>query len=226
MATKTNVRMRPLAPTSPPPDSDEVYYLRTSIPAIHDVTISGPFHVLEAALPNLRLRLAESSEATEVFNAVTENGRLLNQFCHARGPIDEIPEYFIEVELLRVSDAPLKRALPCPVYRVISSEPFLNAAGQPSQSPRPGGGMCVEDMQLIGSYVSAAAAKARANQVLDARMSDHPVALPKHVTAVDKGPGAMGVLVTFSGNSTPVVSFIVMVSYDSGVMLDLDGNEM
>ncbi|KAG6357371.1 hypothetical protein INS49_013248 [Diaporthe citri] len=63
--------------------TSQVYYLRTSIPAIHDITISGPFHVLEAALPNLRLRLAESSEATEVFNAVTENGRLLNQFCHA-----------------------------------------------------------------------------------------------------------------------------------------------
>ncbi|KAK7702358.1 hypothetical protein SLS64_009650 [Diaporthe eres] len=218
--------MRPLAAISPPPDSDEVYYLRASIPAIHDIAISGPFHVLEAALPNLRLRLAESSEATEVFNAVTENGRLLNQFCHARGPIDEIPEYFIPVELLRVSEAQLKRALPCPVHRVISSEPFLDAAGQPAQSPRPAGGMCVEDMQLIGSYVSAAAAKARVNQALDARMSDHPVALPKHVAAVDEGQGAMGVIITCSGNSTPVVSFIVMVSYDSGVMLDLDGNEM
>lgn len=226
MATRANVRMRPLGAISPPPDSDEVYYLRTSVPAIHDVAISGPFHVLEAALPNLRLRLAESSEATEVFNAVTESGRLLNQFCHARGPIDEIPGHFVEVELLRVNDAQLKRVLPCPVYRVISSEPFLDAAGQPSQSSRPGGGMCVEDMQLIGSYVSAATAKARANEVLDARMSDHPVALPKHVTAVDEGQDAMGVIITFSGNSTPVVSFIVMVSYDSGIMLDLEGNEM
>lgn len=143
--------MRPLAAISPPADSDEIYYLRTSIPAIHDITISGPFHVLEAALPNLRLRLAESSEATEMYNAVTENGRLLNRFCHARGPIDEIPEHFVEVELLRVSDAGLKRALPGPVYKVISSEPFLDAAGQPSQSPRPGGGMCVEDMELVGS---------------------------------------------------------------------------
>lgn len=211
---------------SPPPDSDEVYYLRTSIPAIHDITISGPFHVLEAALPNLRLRLAESSEATEVFNAITENGRLLNQFCHARGPIDEIPEYFIEVELLRVNDAQLKRRLPCPVYKVISSEPFLDSGGQPSQSPRPGGGMCVKDMQLIGSYVSAAAAKARANELLDARMSDYSVALPKHVTAVDEGEGAMGVIITFSRNSIPIVPFIVMVSYDSGVMLDTQGNEM
>lgn len=218
--------MRPLAPPSPPPDSDEVYYLRTSIPAIHDITISGPFHVLEAALPNLRLRLAESSEATEVFNAVTENGRLLNQFCHARGPIDEIPEYFIEVELLRVSDSPLKRSLPGPVYKVISSEPFLDAGGQPSQLPRPGGGMCLKDMQLVGSYVCAAAAKAKANELLDARMSDYPLALPKHVTAVEEGEGAMGVIINFGRNSIPVVPFILMVSYDSGVMMDSSGNEM
>lgn len=124
--------MRPLVASKPPPDSDEVYYLRTSIPAIHDITISGPFHVLEAALPNLRLRLVESSEATQMFNAATENGQLLNQFCHARGPIDEIPEFFIEVELLPVHDAQLKRALPCPLYRVTSAEPFLDEAGQPS----------------------------------------------------------------------------------------------
>ncbi|KAL2286492.1 hypothetical protein FJTKL_06855 [Diaporthe vaccinii] len=142
------------------------------------------------------------------------------------GPIDEIPGHFVEVELPRVNDAQLKRVLPCPVYRVISSEPFLDAAGQPSQPPRPSGGMCVEDMQLIGSYVSAATAKARANEVLAARMSDHPVALPKHVTAVHEGQDAMGVIIPFSGNSTPVVSFIVMVSYDSGIMLDLEENEM
>lgn len=45
MAASPTIRMRPLTAITPPPDSDEVYYLRTSIPAIHDVTISGPFHV-------------------------------------------------------------------------------------------------------------------------------------------------------------------------------------
>lgn len=211
---------------TPPPDSDEVYYLRTSIPAIHDITISGPFHVQEAALPNLRLRLAESSEATEMFEAATEGGRLLNQFCHVRGPIDEIPSHHIEVELLRVADARLRRALPGPVYKVISSEPLLGAAGLPSQSPRPGGGVAVRDMQVVGSYVSAADARARANEVLNERMSDYPGALPKHVTAVNKGQDAMGVIITFPRNSTPTVPFVVMVSYDSGVMLDPHGNPM
>lgn len=219
--------MRPFAATNPPQDSDEVYYLRTSIPAIHDIAASGPFHVLEAALPNLRARLAESSEALELFNATTENGRLLNQFCHASGPIDEIPEHFIQVELLRVRDAPLRRSLPGPVYRVVSGEPVIDAAGQVSQSPRPGGGMCVEDMQIVGSYVSAADARARANEVLDERLRDyHGAAFPKHIGAIADGGHSMGVIITFEGGSTPKVPFVVIVSYDSGVMLDAQGNEM
>lgn len=212
--------------STPPQDSNEVYYLRTSIPAIHDIAISGPFHVLEAALPNLLARLAESSEATELFNAATENGRLLNQFCHATGPIDEIPEHSVQVEMLRVRDAALRRSLPGPVYKVISAEPFLDPAGHFSQSPRPGGGMCVEDMQIVGSFVSAAAARARANEVLDERLAHYPAAFPKHVAAVEEGGDAMGVIVAFSGGSAPTVPFVVMVSYDSGVMLDSRGNEI
>lgn len=219
--------MRPFAATNPPQDSDEVYYLRTSIPAIHDIAVSGPFHVLEAALPNLRLRLAESSEALELFNATTENGRLVNQFCHASGPIDEIPEHCIQVELLRVRDAPLRRSLPGPVYRVVSSEPVTDAAGQFSQSPRPGGGMCAEDMQIVGSYVSAADARARANEVLDERLCDyHGAAFPKHIGAIEEGGQSMGVIIAFEGGSTPKVPFVVIVSYDCGVMLDAQGNEM
>lgn len=86
--------------------------------------------------------------------------------------------------------------------------------------------MAVGDMQVVGSYVSAADAKARANEVLNERMTDYPGALPKHVTAVDKGQDAMGVIITFPRNSTPTVPFVVMVSYDSGVMLDPRGNPM
>lgn len=112
------------------------------------------------------------------------------------------------------------------MYRVICSEPLLDAAGQPSQRPRPGGGVAVKSMDLIGSYPSASDAKARANEVLGARLSGYPGALPKHVTAVDEGEGAMGAIVTFSRNSTPIVPLIVMVTYDSGVMLDHQGNEM
>lgn len=218
--------MRPLVASTPPQDSDEVYYLRTSIPAIHDIAISGPFHVLEAALPNLLARLAESSEGTELFNAATEDGRLVNQFCHVTGPIDEIPEHAVHVELLRVRDIALRRCLPGPVYKVISVEPFLDAAGQFAQSPRPGGGMCVEDMQLVGRYVSAADARARANEVLDEELARYPAAFPKRVAAVEEGGDAMGVIVAFEGGSAPTVPFVVMVSYDSGVMLDSRGNEM
>lgn len=220
MAARPIIRMRPLMATTPPPDSDEVYYLRTSIPAIHDITISGPFHAQEAALPNLRLRLAESSEATEMFEAA-HRGRPAAQPVLPRegGPIDEIPSHHIEVELLRVADARLRRALPGPVYKVISSEPLLSAAGLPSQSPRPGFGVAVRDMQVVGSYLSAADARARANEVLNERMPDYPGALRKHITAVNKGQDAMGVIITFPRNSTPIVPFVVMVSYDSGVML-------
>lgn len=74
--------------------------------------------------------------------------------------------------------------------------------------------------------MSAADAKARANELLDARVSDYPLALPKHVTAVNKEEGTMGVIITFSRNSIPIVPFIVMVSYESGVMMDSHGNEM
>lgn len=226
MAARPNIRMRPLVSSTPPQDSDEVYYLRTSIPAFHDIAISGPFHVLEAALPNLLARLADSSEGTELFNAATENGRLLNQFCHVTGPIDGSPEHCLQVELLRVRDAALRRILPGPLYKVISAEPFLDAAGQFSQSPRRGGGICVEDMQLVGSYVSAADARARANRELVARLVRYPAAFPKLVTAVEEGRDAMGIIIAFEGGSTPTVPFVVMVSYDSGVMLDSRGDEM
>lgn len=163
---------------------------------------------------------------TELFNAATENGRLLNQFCHVTGPIDESPEHCVQVELLRVRDAALRRILPGPLYKVISAEPFLDAAGHFSQSLRRGGGICVEDMQLVGSYVSPADARARANRELVARLVRYPAAFPKLVTAVEEGRDAMGIIIAFEGGSAPTVPFVVMVSYDSGVMLDSRGNEM
>lgn len=213
MAARATVRLRPLAARQPPENSDEVYYVRASIPAIHDIAISGPFHVLEATLPDLRLWIAESSTAYEIFKDVTEDGRFLNQFCHAQGPIDESPEHFILVELLRVHDAQLKRALPCPVYRVTVAEPLLDEAGKPST--RPCGGACVEDLQVVGSYVSAADAKARANEVLDEWVSDHRgviPAFPKKIASVEAGGSAKGVVMAFEDNSSPRIVLSVVVT--------------
>ncbi|KAG8161181.1 hypothetical protein KVR01_009445 [Diaporthe batatas] len=218
MTERATIRMRPLVARNQPPDWDEVYYIRASIPAIHDIAISGPFHVLEATLPNLRLRIAESSEAYELFQAGTEKGQLLNQFSHVRGPVDRLPGHFIEVELQRVHDAPLKRALPCPVYRVSKAEPLLHEAGRPPESPRPGGGMCVEDLQVVGSYVSAADARARANEVLDEWLSAHPgvLAFPKHIGSVKEGGSVMGAVIVFIENSSPKIVLSVVVTFDSG----------
>lgn len=55
-------------------------------------------------------------------------------------------------------------------------------------------------------------------------MSDHPgLALPK---PMEDGGDGMGVIIAFSGNSSPKVSLVVNVSFDSGAMMDPDGNEV
>ena len=51
--------MKPFDELDPGPDT--LFYLRTTRRDICDITISGPFHNLEAIMRNLLLRLHETS---------------------------------------------------------------------------------------------------------------------------------------------------------------------
>ncbi|KAK2603299.1 hypothetical protein N8I77_009765 [Diaporthe amygdali] len=223
MAVK--IRTQPLKPDHPPADSPEVYYVRAIFPTIHHYTISGPFHVLEAALPNLRQRLSDSSQAMTAFNSATNNGHMLNQFCHVTGPLDADPAQHVMVELLRMDDAQLKRSLPCPVYNVIFSEPILDDSGRPGIAPS--GNAALKDMQVIGSYLSVDAAIERANEALNERVSDFPGAQVLPMRAMrEEDLYAVGSIMRFPPHATPKLEMAATVCYDSGVMRDPQGNEM
>ena len=144
--------------------------MRVTQPAIHDIAISGPFHCLEAVIPNFLLRLCESTSGIEAFEETTETAHLLNQVEYIIALLDSDPSTTIIVELLRMKNAEMMARLPCPVYNVICAKLYLGEAGQSRAGME--GCMAVEEMEIMGCFASLESARVFARQVLEEKAGE------------------------------------------------------
>ena len=105
-------------------ESDTMLYLRTEIPHLHDIAISGPFHCIEAVFPNFLQKVAQTRIGMEGFEQATESGNLMSQFYYLTAPLDVDPLKTFVIDLIRIRNAKVMAHLPCPVYNVVCAKPF------------------------------------------------------------------------------------------------------
>ncbi|KAI1630037.1 hypothetical protein EDD37DRAFT_604901 [Exophiala viscosa] len=144
-------------------DPDTIYYVKTSKPHIHRVTVSGPYYPLQNIFPPLlrQLRDAGSVEGERTLDDIVYGGgdeALLSlQYFHAPLPDGNI----MKLELIREQNAQVAHSLPCEVWNICvntttGDEDLMETLGHPP----------VSDMEVLESFVSKDEAHAAAKGYL------------------------------------------------------------
>ena len=198
---------------APQDNQDTVYYLRTSTPHLHDITMSGPYTDLQEVHNQANHNFGTECEPGQ--NALQEfvrDGRPIG-FIHISSPINGDPNKTRRIELIRRTNAELAARFPCPVWNVVVSEPLLTAAGE----PQPGAfdGVAMKSVDVHGSYFTKPAAMAAARKVLDDLLRRSPGCTIRDVSSTSDNTFMHGAII---GPRNRSMEWIVHVRYDSGTV--------
>lgn len=143
---------------SPQPPTDTIYYLRTSTPHLHDLSLIGPFHVLDAMVPSLRAKLRDESPAgLQMLDEMMAASRI-SAFEHINAPLPGLGNHKMRIELIREKNPEVLAILPGPVWLVVISEPLQGA--QLGPIPK------LKSQRFHGTFISAEKAKEAARELL------------------------------------------------------------
>lgn len=140
----------------PPPPAGTIYYVQTSTPHIHDMSMFGPFHCLEALVPSVRRKLAQTSPAGLLtFDEMLSSADGHISFEHILAPLEDGNKMMIQV--ITRCNSEVAASLPGPVWNVVCSEilnPFDPA------SPK------LKSFDIVGSFISPEAANEAVREVV------------------------------------------------------------
>ena len=196
---------------APQDNQDTIYYLRTSTPHLHDISVSGPYKDLNEVYHQANHNFGTECEPGQ--NALQEfvrDGRPIG-FMHISSPIDGDPNRIRRIELIRRTDAEIAARFPCPVWNVVVSEPLLTAAGKPH--PGPFDSVAMKSMDVHGSYLTKPAAMAAAQTALEDLLRRSPGCTIHPVSSTLELP--TGAII---GPQNQSMEWIVHVRYDSGTV--------
>jgi hypothetical protein len=169
MATnvRTSMRITGSAFSSKPaasPQLDTIYYLKTETPHLHDFSVFGPFHCLEAIVPSIKAKLQqESPTGLAMFEDVMSTGpNALPSFEHIVAPL--LGNHTMTIRLVKEQNAEVAATLPGPSWVVFCAE-LLSSKPEPQDR---NGGVKMKDMSICGAFVSAQ----KANQALQQVVAD------------------------------------------------------
>ena len=150
-------------PAAQPP-SDTIYHLRTETPHLHDFSVFGPFHCLEAVVPSIISKLRKESPAgLDMFGEIMSTGpNALSSFEHIVAPLPG--GNTLVIRLIKEQNAEVAATLPGPAWTVVCGEllsPTVHGTG-------------LEDLTLCGSFVSAQKANEALRQVVDDKLRGNP----------------------------------------------------
>ncbi|KAK4503886.1 hypothetical protein PRZ48_004801 [Zasmidium cellare] len=142
-----------------------IYYLKTSTPHIHDVSVSGPYKDLDAVYAQVWHNFGdECQQGRSMLQDLKVNGQA-SPFIHIESPIHGDPTKKRRIHLVRKTNPSLAAKLPCPVWNVtkgeIANEALAAGPTGPNRDAIP-----VKDMHIIDSFESEAAAKQAAQNAL------------------------------------------------------------
>jgi hypothetical protein len=185
-----------MASPSGTPD-DNIYFVKTHTPHIHDFRVDGPFKHLEAIIPAVRERLRSSAEGLRRFNELLLNhGVGFFTTLTASLPSDDL----IHITLQTEDNAAVKALLPGPTWMVLVARAEPGAGAQHYTT---------KELCIYQTFTSFAGANSEARMVADRKMAVIVQGKRKSETADS------------AGNLTFIVvgkhdAFIVTVRYEEG----------
>lgn len=155
-----------------------IYHLITSDPHIWDVSSSGPFATVEAAAAQAVRNFGQECPTgiTQINEFQAQSA--LSSIEHIRAPVNGDANRIRTIRFVKERNVAMAARLPGPAWRVLSSEvaDFVVEALRSGRemTPGPHGGMPVKDMDVHGTYASAADANAAARSLAQRRSTIQP----------------------------------------------------
>lgn len=191
--------------------TDTIYYLQTSVPHHHDISLSGPYHNLESlflqAMHNFGRECPSGQDL--LLDLVREDGGF-QTFEHITSPINNDPNRTKTVRMIRERNAAMAARLPGPAWYVAVSEVAGGVTGANSFGAVP-----MKSIKVRGTFGDAAAANEAARRVaggLAATLHGGRV-----VERAAEAGGFMGMVVGQEANADgQTTTSVVEARYDSG----------
>ncbi|KAK5138551.1 hypothetical protein LTR08_000139 [Meristemomyces frigidus] len=102
--------------------NETIYYLRTSTPHLHDISVLGPYHSIEAlvaqAVHNFGDECASGVEALQDF---AKEG-MLDAFGHITSPINNDPNKVKTIRVIKEQNSAMAATLPGPTWYILSTD--------------------------------------------------------------------------------------------------------
>lgn len=144
-------------------DESTIYYLHTSTPHLHDISISGPYVSLEAIGRQMINNFGpECRQGLETVMECAESGTL-GRIQHIASPIGRDANRTKTCGIIKETNATVKASLPGIAYVVLSLAPDLELAGRGVRGP--GDSVPVLEMDVHGTFLDEAPANTRARQM-------------------------------------------------------------
>lgn len=218
---RSNLRFRMGSSLSGEPDEAEsVYYLRTSQPHVHDVTVSGPYHPIAMIRPQLMRRLSglSFSAFSSFFETFPENiegeGPIgLSSWVQISGPLDDNPRHSVTVELICEHNPAMTRHLPKPVWRIMAMHREKLSPSEQRRFLQTYGYMPVQEVEICTSVATKDEAEAETRSYLEENVRRYPASRGQVMGW--KGNDFMCAVVSGQKGS-PGIEVIVQASYDDG----------
>lgn len=146
------------------PQLDTIYYLKTETPHLHDFSVFGPFHCLDAIVPSIKAKLRqESPTGLAMFEEMMSTSpNALSSFEHIVAPL--LGNHTMTIRLVMEQNAEVAETLPGQTWVVFCAE-LLSSTPEPQDKNE---GVKLKDMSICGAFVSAQ----KANQALQQVVAD------------------------------------------------------
>lgn len=147
-----------------PENPDTIYYLKTSKPHIHDISISGPYYPFEMIFGQLlyRLRTENSVAGERTLDDLVRDG-VIASIEHFTAPLPD--GNIMRFHLLRERNPMVARHLPGEVWRIVVATPLLDSGGiavvLSNGSPQ------LENMNIHATSITRTEANRAAGKLLD-----------------------------------------------------------
>lgn len=171
-----------LSLSQPPVDlSGTIFYLRKSLPRVHDANISGPYQVMDMIRLQMLHQFGKTSYTPFTYfhegfpdDAGEEGPIPLTNWGRVIGPLANNPRHTIRIEVLTEHNPAVAAKLPGPCYLIIFCKCKQLPGTKTEQSRSLFGYAPLEHMEVHGTFLDRDEAEAAARKFLKEKLEEFP----------------------------------------------------
>ncbi|KAK5116575.1 hypothetical protein LTR85_009200 [Meristemomyces frigidus] len=191
-----------------------IYYLQTSTPHLYDVSVSGPYHSVDAIVPQAMQNFGDDCRSGQgALRDLVRDGMFADAE-HITSPINNDPNRTKTLRILKEHNPTMAARLPGPARCIIVAEVATDQMDNALHTGRVH--VPVKDMRVHGTFESEVLAKAAAQRVAEELATrtrrGRVIAQPEGAT------GAFAALVVGQSSNGSQTKSMVHVRYDAGTL--------